>query len=120
MIAARRDVAAALGFDAQPFDGFHLYDADFSLRASAAGCAVSVVSDITIYHRSTGDFDADWHRYHQSFLAVHAARLDRVTPQPRRVARVPFADIAAAATGIDERRIAELTPRLRERGARQA
>ncbi len=54
MLAARRDVAAAIGFDAQRFDGFHLYDADFSLRASAAGCAVSVVSDITVFHRSPG------------------------------------------------------------------
>jgi GT2 family glycosyltransferase len=119
MIAARRDVAAALGFDAQRFDGFHLYDADFSLRASVAGYAVSVVADITIYHRSTGDFDANWHRYHQIFLAAHAGRLDRVAPQPRRVARIPFSDIAAAAKEIDEQRIAELTPRLREPGARQ-
>jgi GT2 family glycosyltransferase len=119
MLAARRVVAAAIGFDAQRFDGFHLYDADFSLRASAAGCAVSVVSDITVYHRSTGDFDADWHRYNESFLAAHAARLDRVAPRPRRVARIPFPDIAAAAKEIDERRIAELTPRLRDSDARQ-
>jgi hypothetical protein len=117
MIAARRDVAAAVGFDAQRFDGFHLYDADFSLRAYAAGHAVSVVSDITIYHRSTGDFDSEWHRYHERFLAEHAARLDRVEPQPRRVARIPFATIEAAANNVDERRIAELTPRLREPGA---
>lgn len=119
MLAARRDVAAAIGFDAQRFDGFHLYDADFSLRASVAGCAVSVVSDITVYHRSTGAFDADWHRYNESFLAAHAGRLDRVAPRPRRVARIPFPDIAAAAKEIDERRIAELTPRLRDPDARQ-
>ena len=120
MIAARRDVAVAIGFDAQRFDGFHLYDADFSFRASAAGHAVAVVSDITVYHRSTGDFDADWRRYHEIFLATHGARLDRVAPQPRRVARIPFADIAVAAREIDEQRIAELTPRLREPGVRQA
>jgi hypothetical protein len=80
---------------------------------------VSVVSDITVYHRSTGDFDANWHRYHEIFLAAHATRLDRVAPQPRRVARIPFADIAVAAKEIDERRIAELTPHLREPGVRQ-
>ena len=114
MIAARRAVAAGIGFDAQRFDGFHLYDADFSLRAHAAGHAVSVVSDITVYHRSTGDFDAEWHRYHERFLAEHAARLDDVAPQPRRVARIPFADIEAAAKDVDELRIAALTPRLRE------
>jgi hypothetical protein len=120
MIAARRDVAAAIGFDAERFDGFHLYDADFSLRASSAGYAVSVVSDITVYHRSTGKFDAEWHRYHEIFIGAHADRLDRVAAQPRRVARIPFADIAAAANKIDEQRIAELTSALREPGAGQA
>jgi GT2 family glycosyltransferase len=120
MIAARRDVAVAIGFDEERFDGFHLYDADFSFRASAAGCAVSVASDITVYHRSTGDFNDDWHRYHRIFLAAHAARLDRVAPRPRRVARIPFADIAAAAEAIDEQRIADMTPRLREPSGEQA
>ena len=76
MIAARRDVAAAIGFDAQRFDGFHLYDADFSFRASAAGRAVSVVSDITVFHRSPVSFDAEWHRYNERFLDAHAAELD--------------------------------------------
>jgi GT2 family glycosyltransferase len=117
MIAARRDVAAALGFDARRFDGFHLYDADFSLRASASGRKVSIASDITYFHRSTGSFDADWHRYHQRFLDAHVAQLDRNAPQPRRVARIPFPDIAAAAKGIDERRLAELSSRLRGSGA---
>jgi hypothetical protein len=118
MMAARRDVAAAIGFDARRFDGFHLYDADFSLRASAAGCPVAVVSDITFFHRSSGSFDAEWHRYNAAFLDAHAALLDEVTPQARLVARVPFPDIATAAREIDERRIAELTPRLRESAAR--
>lgn len=120
MIAARRDVAAAIGFDAQRFDGFHLYDADFALRASAAGCAVSVVSDITVFHRSPGDFNAEWHRYNERFLAAHASNLDDVTPRPRLAARVPFPDIAAAAKGIGERRIAELTRLLRDPSARRA
>ena len=117
MLAARRDAAAAIGFDSQRFDGFHLYDSDFSLRASAAGCAVSVVSDITYFHRSPGAFSAEWHRYNEKFLDKHAAKLDEVTPRARLVARVSFADIAAAAKGIDERRIAEITSRLRGPGA---
>ena len=81
MIAARRDVAAALGFDAERFDGFHLYDADFSFRASAAGHAVAVVSDVTVFHRSPGSFGAEWHRYNEKFLAAHAASFDQVAPQ---------------------------------------
>jgi hypothetical protein len=118
MIAARRDVAAAIGFDAQRFDGFHLYDADFSLRASAAGHAVAVASDITVFHRSPGSFDAEWHRYNEKFLAAHASSFDRVAAQARLVARVAFADIAAAAKDVDERRVAELTRRLREADVR--
>ena len=117
MIAARRDVAVAIGFDAQRFDGFHLYDADFSLRASAAGHAVAVASDITVFHRSPGSFDAEWHRYNEKFVAAHSASFDRIAPQPRLVARVAFADIAAAAKDVDERRVAELTLQLRAASA---
>jgi len=120
MIAARRDVAVAIGFDAQRFDGFHLYDADFSFRASAAGHAVAVASDITVFHRSPGSFDAEWHRYNEKFVAAHSASFDRIAPQPRLVARVAFADIAAAAKDVDERRVAELTLQLRTGGAGQA
>jgi hypothetical protein len=119
MIAARRDVAAAIGFDAERFDGFHLYDADFSFRASAAGRAVAVASDITVFHGSPGLFDAEWHRYNERFVAAHAASFDRIAPQPRLVARVAFADIGAAAKGVDERYVAELTLQLRAPGARQ-
>ena len=120
LMAARRDAAAAIGFDAQRFDGFHLYDADFSFRASAAGRAVAVASDITVFHRSPGAFDAEWHRYNEKFVAAHAASFDRIAPQPRLVARVAFADIASAAKDIDERRVAELTLQLRAPGARRA
>jgi hypothetical protein len=119
MIAARREVASTVGFDQQRFDGFHLYDADFALRAHDAGCALSVVSDVTVFHRSPGAFDAEWHRYNERFLAVHASRLDDVAPQSRLAARVPFPDIATAAASIDERRIAELTGLLRDTARRR-
>ena len=83
MITARRDVAVAVGFDAERFDGFHLYDADFSLRAGAAGYAVSVVSDLTIYHGSTGDFDAERvldrdRRNHRQWMTAHAGQSENV------------------------------------------
>lgn len=120
MIAARRGVATALGFDAVRFDGFHLYDADFSFRASAAGHAVAVVSDITVFHRSPGSFSDEWHRYNEKFLAEHASKLDAVAPQSRLAARVPFPNVEAAAKGIGERRIAELTRLLREPKATRA
>lgn len=119
MIAARRGVAEAIGFDAHRFDGFHLYDADFSFRASAAGYAVAVVSDITVFHRSPGSFGAEWHRYNETFLAEHRSKLDGVAPQSRLAARVPFPDIEAAAKGTGERRIAELTQLLRDPKARR-
>jgi hypothetical protein len=78
-----------------------------------------VASDITVFHRSTGSFDAEWHRYNEKFVAAHAASFDRVAPQPRLVARVAFADIAAAANDVDEGRVAELTLQLRGPGAGQ-
>jgi hypothetical protein len=58
-------------------------------------------------------FDAEWHRYNEKFVAVHAADFDRVAPQPRLVARIAYADIETAAKDVDERRVAELTLQLR-------
>ena len=121
MIAARRDVAVAIGFDAQRFDGFHLYDADFSLRASAAGrmrwrwCpTLPSITARSVTSTPTG-------------TATTRSFSQRTRPASTELRRsrggshgFAFADIATAAKEIDEQRIAELTPRLREPGARQA
>jgi GT2 family glycosyltransferase len=112
-IAARRRAAADLRFDAATFDGFHLYDADFSLRAHAAGLAVAVVADVTVFHRSAGNFGAEWQRYNEKLLVRHRPLLDTVAPRPPRIARVGFRNLAEAAQGINPESISSLTPRLR-------
>jgi GT2 family glycosyltransferase len=117
-MAARRDVALATGFDAECFDGFHLYDADFTLRAHAAGRRVGVAADITVFHQSEGTFDGTWQRYHQRFLAKHAALLDAGPRHQRRIARLTFGSLEEAAAGVDAAKIARLTPD--QRGAAHA
>jgi hypothetical protein len=66
-IAARREVAQSVGWDASTFDGFHLYDADFTVRAARAGARMAICQDLMIEHASRGGFDAAWSRYAERF-----------------------------------------------------
>src|SRR2546428_444088 len=50
LVAARREAALAVGFDADAFDGFHFYDLDFSYRAHLAGLKVAVTTEVTALH----------------------------------------------------------------------
>lgn len=75
LIAARRDVARAIGFDATRFDGFHLYDLDFTWRAARAGFSLAVAGDVPVLHASTGNYGADWSRYADRFLDLHGDSL---------------------------------------------
>jgi len=68
-VACRREAAAAVPFDAATFDGFHLYDLDFSYRAHLAGFRLAVACDLGIVHESKGDFGADWSRHATRFRA---------------------------------------------------
>lgn len=70
-LACRREVAEALRFDENTFDGWHLYDFDFSFRASRAGYGTAVCHDFLPIHASRGSFGPDWLRYAQRFLAKH-------------------------------------------------
>ncbi|MDB5800488.1 MAG: glycosyltransferase [Rhodocyclales bacterium] len=74
MIAHRRAVDAVT-FDAMHFDGFHLYDMDFSYRVHLAGLGVAVMSDVPIIHMSSGGFDTVWQHYRERFLHKHAVSL---------------------------------------------
>ena len=74
-LAARRSLPRAVGFDQARFDGFHLYDLDFSFSAYLAGYRLAVCNDITIAHHSHGRYDRDWRKYANLFLAKHGARL---------------------------------------------
>ena len=80
-IAARRSVLERVRFDQQLFDGFHLYDIDFSFSAHVTGFQVAVAADLPVLHYSQGGFDANWERYATKFLAKWRARLPRVAPR---------------------------------------
>lgn len=66
-IAARREAAEQIRFDQERFDGFHLYDADFSFRAHLAGLRVGVSRWILLFHQSHGDKNAEWQRGMERF-----------------------------------------------------
>ena len=73
LLAARREVFTAVPFDAETFDGFHLYDVDWSYRASRSGFRLGVASDLLIVHASRGAYDEVWQYYADRFCAKHGA-----------------------------------------------
>ena len=68
-IAVRRHVWEKVRFDAERYDGFHCYDADFSFRASASGANLAVPADLLLLHQSSGRYDARWAHYARKFAA---------------------------------------------------
>ncbi|HSE12605.1 MAG TPA: glycosyltransferase [Rudaea sp.] len=68
-LAARRNLAQTLGFDAVTFDRFHFYDLDFSYRAHLAGAKLAICLDIALFHDSAGNYDEDYWRYADRFRA---------------------------------------------------
>jgi len=71
-LAAKRLVFDAMRFDDETFDGFHLYDIDWSYRAAMAGFRLAVAGDLLLVHASRGTFDPEWQRYAERFCAKHA------------------------------------------------
>ena len=96
-LAGPRALFAALGFDADRFDDFHLYDTDFSYRAHRAGHRLAVATDLCLLHQSTGArgaaFEA-WRTQAARFLEKHAATLpDRPKgPNPLRAIHLATRD----------------------------
>ena len=62
-MATKRQVVGKVRFDEQTFDGFHLYDTDFTFAAHLAGYRVAVCKDILIAHRSGGNFGETYAGY---------------------------------------------------------
>jgi Glycosyltransferase like family len=96
-IAGRREIFERIGFDARTFDGFHLYDIDFSYRAFLAGMRLAVANDICMRHASTGKFDETWLRYANRFGAKffpgqHDPHIER--------SKWPFVKIATLAEAL--------------------
>ncbi len=73
--AARRGVCEAIRFDEATFDGFHLYDLDFSYRAFMAKFDIVIPWDILIIHSSSGKYDSRWRLYADRFAAKHRGSL---------------------------------------------
>ncbi|MDR0701358.1 MAG: glycosyltransferase family protein, partial [Azoarcus sp.] len=81
-IMARQETAREIGFDETVFDGFHLYDLDFSFSAWRAGKKLGVCCDIPLIHASSGDFGEDHREYSRRFLAKHRDALP-FSPSPK-------------------------------------
>src|SRR4029453_17860328 len=70
-LAARREIALVVGWDAYTCRGFHGYDVDFTLRAAQAGLRLAVASDLGVVHRSYGSFDDRWEETARKLAARH-------------------------------------------------
>jgi predicted O-linked N-acetylglucosamine transferase (SPINDLY family) len=75
MIAARRQVWDKVRFDAATFDGFHLYDVDFSYRCFLERFRLAVANDLLVIHESTGRYDRLWQQHNLRFQAKFRDRL---------------------------------------------
>ena len=89
-MACRRELALDLAFDEATFDGWHLYDFDFSFRAWRAGRPGAVCHDILLAHASRGGFGPEWLRYADRFIAKHRHALGPIaslgSPEPPQLA----------------------------------
>jgi hypothetical protein len=76
MMAVRRPLAERLRFDAATFDGWHLYDIDFSFRAALSGASVVVADDLLVVHASTGGYRSDaWQTHAARFMQKFEGRV---------------------------------------------
>ena len=82
LMAARRAVFNEVQFDDEVFDGFHLYDIDWSYRVAAAGFRIGVVGDLRLVHESRGRFDGEWAQHAERFCAKHCLELGDLPPPP--------------------------------------
>ncbi|MDR0736996.1 MAG: glycosyltransferase family protein [Zoogloeaceae bacterium] len=80
------EAAQAIGFDAATFDGFHLYDLDFSFAAYHAGYELGVCCDIPFFHESVGNYDRQHRKYAKRFVAKYAELKDA---PPEHIVKIP-------------------------------
>ena len=73
--AARRHVLEKVRFDEETFLGWHVYDMDFTFSAHLAGFRLAVCCDLQLLHGSVGNFNEQWERDAQAFIAKHAQQL---------------------------------------------
>ncbi len=80
-LAMHRSVAQKLQFDEIVFDGFHVYDTDFTYMAYLSGLRLGVATDIQNLHASGGTYDEKWKQYARRFTAKYAGRLPKWKPR---------------------------------------
>lgn len=80
LICAQRDLALQVGWDAQTFQDFHLYDMDFSLRM-ARKASVQVTQDLLVVHLSAGNFGQKWWQEAEKFTLKHLPLLQSLQEQ---------------------------------------
>lgn len=95
--AARRETWEAVRFDEKTFDGFHLYDLDFTFSAFLAGFRLAVCNDIVVAHDSRGKFDTRYEGYAHRFVAKHRERL---TMKRNRIDGGPEVTFSSAAEAL--------------------
>ena len=67
-MAMHRRVWEIVRFDDVAFNGFHLYDIDFTWRAHLAGFRLAVPLDLLLIHFSAGRYDLQWQPFNVRFL----------------------------------------------------
>ncbi len=72
--AIRRSLFSGIQFDAETFDGFHLYDLDISMQVRRSHKLI-VTFDILLKHLSAGRFDEKWMDYAIRFKRKYRADL---------------------------------------------
>jgi hypothetical protein len=73
-LATRPAVVHKIPFDESTFDGWHLYDLDFSYRVARAGFRLGVCNDLLIVHESPGgNYGEAWFQYARKFMQKHFA-----------------------------------------------
>jgi tetratricopeptide (TPR) repeat protein len=82
-IATRREVVDEVAFDAATFDGFHLYDLDFTFACHRAGYDVAVANDISMIHytyAASAGYQAELELYQRKFAAKYEGALEAGEP----------------------------------------
>jgi GT2 family glycosyltransferase len=95
-LAARRESAEAIGWDGDLFDGWHLYDIDFTYRAALAGYRLGVVPELGFLHQSNGSASADYPEYARRFAAKHQGTIRFRKLRPMQVAKQHVATLEEA------------------------
>jgi tetratricopeptide (TPR) repeat protein len=89
-IATRRDVLDRVEFDAETFDGFHLYDLDFTFACHRAGFDVAAANDINMIHYNYAEgagYRAELERYQRKFAQKYQGELE--VGEPGQVKFIP-------------------------------